>query len=50
MYDDKLFVFIDEDTKQMWMADEENAIRVANKIWAKIRTVPTAMLETPATN
>ncbi len=50
VHDEKLFVFIDADTKQMWMADEENSLRIANTIWAKIRAVPTALLETPATN
>lgn len=47
---EKLFLFIDDDTKAMWNEDAERNEKIAHAIWDTIRNVPPKMLQTPATH
>jgi|GEM_PF-2782951 len=48
--DEKLYLFIDDETKAMWTADRHANERIAHAIWAQIRDVPIHILTAPATH
>jgi len=47
---EKLFFFIDDETKAMWNEDSDTNQRVAEAIWSKIENVPLEILHAPVTN